>query len=128
LGLAQLSADSKQWQSVVDISNKLLALNSVDFPMAWLLNAAAQYNLGNLDAAEKSVQSGVKADSEHRYPRMEHLWGIILVSKHDYPQAAEHLRQFLRLSTQPNETAEAQKQLQQIEQASAGAVLAPQQQ
>jgi len=123
LGLAQLSVDKQQWQSVVDITDKLLALNSVDFPAAWFLNSAAYYNLNNLDAAEKSAVNGVKTDPDHHYPRLEHLLGGILLGKRDYQQAAEHLRTFVRLSTQPNEVAEAQKQLQQAEQMSAGASL-----
>ena len=125
LGLAQLSVDAQQWQSVVDITDKLLAMNSVDFPSAWFLNAAAYYNMRNLDAAEKSALNGIKIDPDHHYPRIEHLMGVILIGKRDYPQAAEHLRTFMRLSTQPNEVAEAQKQLQQAEQLSAGANLAP---
>src|SRR5262249_52273527 len=95
LGLARLSVDKQQWQSVVDITDKLLALNSVDFPSAWFLNSAAYFNLKNLDAAEKSAVNGMKVDPDHHYPRLEHLMGVILLAKGDYQQAAEHLRAFL---------------------------------
>ena len=51
LGLAQLEAQSAHWQNTVDLTNKLLAMNS-GYPMAWLLQGIAQYNLQQYDAAE----------------------------------------------------------------------------
>lgn len=123
LGLAQLAVEAHEWQPLVDITSKLLALNSVSFPMAWYLNAAAQYNLQNYEAAETSARSGLKLDSDHRVPRLEYLLGLLLANKRDYAQAAEHMRQFLKISNQPAEVAEAQKQLAQIEQMSANAAI-----
>ena len=58
----------------------------------------------------------MKADIDHRIPRLEYLLGLALAKKNDFAQAAEHIRQFLRSSTNPAEQAEAQAQLAQIEQ------------
>jgi tetratricopeptide (TPR) repeat protein len=116
LWLAQMAVDSQQWTTVVDVTGKLLALNSTTFPGAWFLNATGHYNLQNFDAAEHSAREGMKADSDHRIPRMEYLLGLALAKRNDFTQAAEHIRQFLRSSNNPAEIAEAQAQLAQIEQ------------
>lgn len=123
LGLAQIAVESAQWQTAVDITNKLLAMNST-YPAAWLLHAVSQYNLKDFDAAEASLRSGLKVDPEHRVPRLEYILGLIMAGKRDYVQGAEHMRAFLKYSSQPSELAEGQKQLAEIERRSAQANLA----
>jgi len=121
LGLAQLAVDAGQWQSVVDVTHKLLTLNSVNFPVAWLLNSVGHFNLHNFEEAENSARDGLKVDSGHSVPRLEYLLGLILAQKHDYTQSAEHIRGYLKLASQPAEIAEAQKVLAQVEQMSSTA-------
>ncbi len=116
LWLAQMAVDAQQWPTVVDVTKKLLALNSASFPGAWFLNATGNYNLQNYDAAEHAAREGMQADVDHRIPRMEYLLGLALAKKNDFAQAAEHIRQFLRSTTNPAEQAEAQAQLAQLEQ------------
>ncbi|HSS95614.1 MAG TPA: tetratricopeptide repeat protein, partial [Terriglobales bacterium] len=118
LGLAQLEAQSAHWQNTADLTTKLLALNS-NYPMAWLMQGIAQYNLRQFDAAETSVRNGLKTDAEHRVPRLEHLLGLILTGKKDYVQAAEHMRAFVKYSTASAEQTEGQKMLAEIEKRSA---------
>jgi len=48
LWLAQMAVDAQQWQTVVDVTNKLLALNSTSFPGAWFLNATGNYTCRTL--------------------------------------------------------------------------------
>jgi len=122
LGLAQLEAQSAHWQNAVDLTNKLLAMNS-SYSMAWLIQGIGQYNLQQFDAAETSARSGLKVDNDHRLPRLEHLLGLVMASKGDYVQAAEHMRAFLKYSTAPSEQAEGQKLLAEIEKRSAQAKL-----
>jgi tetratricopeptide (TPR) repeat protein len=113
LGLSELAMREQKWQELVDMSDKTLALNPVNFPHIWLWNSWGNYYLQNLPAAEKSARRGLQADSEHRVPQLEHLLGIVLLKKGDYPEAAEHLRLFLTLAAQPAELAEARKQLEE---------------
>lgn len=122
LWLAQIEAQSAHWQNTVDLTTKLLALNS-NYPAAWLLQGIGQYNLQQIDAAETSARSGLKVDADHRAPRLEHLLSLILVGKKDYVQAAEHMRAFVKYSTAPTEQAEGQKMLAEIEKRSAQANL-----
>jgi len=114
LGLIPLAQREQKWQELDDVSDKLLALNPVSFPDAWLSNSVAKYYLGNFAEAEKSARHGLQVDTEHRVPKLEYVLGMVLVKKPDYPDAARHLRAFLSLTTQPAEVAEAQKQLADI--------------
>lgn len=114
IGLSELAMRQQKWEELVAISDKTLALDPVDFPHIWLWNSLGNYYLKNLPASEKSARRGLQADTEHRVPRLEYLLGMVLLKKPDYQEAAEHLRTFLTLTTQPAEVAEAKKQLEEI--------------
>ncbi len=123
--LARLAAHDQQWQEVADVTNKLVALNPL-LPRAWFLNAIADYYLQKWEAAEKSVRQGIKIDDEHRIPKMEYLLAMILLQKHDYPQAGEHMRDYLRLAPKAEDADLARKQLAEIEKLSPAASNSPQ--
>ncbi len=120
-GLAQLAAQAQHWQEFVEATGKILELNPVSFPDAWFFNGVGYYYLQNFGAAEKSAREGIKLDEEHRVPKLEYLLGMVLMQKHEYPEAAEHMRQYLKLTTKPSEVAEAQKELSEIVRLSAKA-------
>jgi tetratricopeptide (TPR) repeat protein len=113
-GLAGLAFNAGQWPEVVDATNKLLALNPINFPSAYFFNGVANFNLKNLDAAEKSARQGLRVDEGHQIPKMEYLLGMVLMQKGDYSGATEHMTQYLHLATQPVDIAEANKELAEI--------------
>ncbi|HVO79608.1 MAG TPA: tetratricopeptide repeat protein [Terriglobales bacterium] len=113
-GLAQLAFRSRQWQEVVNLTDKLLALNPVDFPDAWFFNAVSSYFLQNFERSEKSARQGIRVDEEHTIPKLEYVLGMVLMEKHEYQEAAVHMRQYLRLVHNPADVGEAQKQLAEI--------------
>jgi tetratricopeptide (TPR) repeat protein len=123
-GLTQIAQRQQSWQELTEVSEKLLALNPVSFPDAWLSNALGNYCLQNFSAAEKSARRGVEMDNEHRVPKLEYLLGLILLKRSDYEGAAQHLRAFLSLATKPADIAEGQKQLDETVRLSAAANLA----
>jgi len=123
-GLTQIAQREQNWQELIQISEKLLALNPVSFPDAWLSNALGHYCLQHLAAAEKSARRGLELDTEHHVPKLEYLLGLILVKKPDYDGATQHLRVFLSLATKPVDITEGQKQLDEIVRLSAAANLA----
>lgn len=88
--LAQLGASEKRWTDVVEITDKLLRLNPVDFPEAWLLNSVGNYLGQNFEAAEKSAQQGIKVDETHRDPKLEYVLGMLLLRKQDFRSIAAH--------------------------------------
>jgi tetratricopeptide (TPR) repeat protein len=113
--LAQLAVRDKQWQEVVDTTDALLKLNPVNFAGDWLLNAAGNFYLRHLDAAERSARRGLELDVQHQIPKLEYLLGVILVEKHDYAEALEHVRNYLRLAPHAADAETAQKQAEELE-------------
>jgi hypothetical protein len=106
---------------VVDVTDKLFALDPISFPEAYYYNAAANYTLGNLDAAERNALQGVRVDETHQIPRLQYILGLILMRKQDYPAASEHMQLYLRFAAQPAEVDQAKKSLAEIEKLSASA-------
>jgi tetratricopeptide (TPR) repeat protein len=113
--LAQMAAREKQWPMVVEQTSKVLALNPVNFPDAWFLNALGHFFMQNIDAAEKSARQGLKLDEEHRLPKFEYLLGVVLAEKHSYAEAADHVRRYIALSRNPPDIDAGKKELAQIE-------------
>jgi len=118
-GLAELDTQQKQWESLVKVTDQLLALNPVSFPDAWFRNALGNYYMRNFAAAEKSARQGVKIDENHQFPKLEYLLGVILMQKHDYQEATVHIQNYLHVATQPSDIEDAQKQLAEITRLSA---------
>jgi len=118
-GLAELAFRASQWQQVADVTSKLLSLNPVNFPGAYFMNGVAQYYLGQVDASEKITRAGIRADEAHQVPKLRYLLGMILMRKGEYSEAANFMRQYLSLVTQPADVEEGKKQLAQIERLSA---------
>jgi len=118
-GLAVLAFEASDWPQVADITNKLLALNPVNFPSAYYYNGVAHYYLGDLDAAEKVIRQGIRVDEAHDVPKLEYLLGVILIRKHEYQQASEQLEQYINIAKQPADIEQAKKQLAEIEHLSA---------
>ena len=119
--LAQLAFEAKQWPQVIEITNKLLALNSVDFPIAYFFNSVANYYSNNLDAAEKSARQGIKVDDGHQVDKLYYVLGMVLLQKRDYAHASAAMEQYLHLAKQPAEVDQAKKQLEEISRLSAAA-------
>jgi len=120
-GLAQLAMRSQDWPNVVEVTGKLLSLNPVNFPNAYYDNAVANYNLKNLDDAEKSALQGVRVDDAHQIPKLQYVLAVILLQKQNYQAASEHMQQFLALARQPDDIELAKKGLAEIEKSSASA-------
>lgn len=118
-GLAELETREQKWPELVTVTGQLLALNPVNFPDAWLRNALGNYYLHNYKEAEKSARQGMKVDDQHQVPRLEYLLGVILIQTHDYPEAATHIQNYLKVATEPAEIEQAQKQLTEITRVSA---------
>ena len=97
LELSIIALEQKKWQEVADLTETASKLDPFDYPQAFLFNAAAHYNLRETEAAEKSVQQAEQLDTQHHYPQIGHLYGLILMQKHDYSGAATRLRDYLRM-------------------------------
>jgi tetratricopeptide (TPR) repeat protein len=113
--MAEIAANGKQWNELADLTEKVVRMNPVNFPRYWFLNSAANYNLRNYDAAQKSALRGLSIDPDHHFPQLEFLAGLTLALKHDYHGAAEHLRNYLRYAPNAPDAENARNQLSQVE-------------
>ncbi len=96
-GLAVIAVDEKRWEDVSHLTDKIIHLNGLAFPLAYFFNGAANLNMGKLDAAEQSARKFQALDVNHRMPDASLLLAKILEVKQDYAGAAEQLRQYLAL-------------------------------
>lgn len=115
LQLALMAAKENKWQEVADTTDRVVRMNPVDFPQAFFYNSVANLNLQKLDAAEKSAREALKLDSQHRFPKYEHVLGVILANKRDYAGAAEHMRSYLTLAPLSPDADVVRKQLGEID-------------
>ena len=115
LALALISAKEKKWQEVVDTTDRAIKLNPFDFPQAYFYNSVANFNLGNAEAAEKSAREVLKLDTAHRFPKVEHLLGIILADRREYGAAAEQMRNYLKFAPGAQDAATVRTQLTELE-------------
>ena len=113
--LAQIALRASRWQELACDTDHILQLNPEGMPQFWYLNSVANYELRNIDKAEKSAMQGLRTDVQERVPRLQYLLGLILAVKHEYRGAAEHIRHYLQVAPQAKDAVIAEKQLHQLE-------------
>jgi tetratricopeptide (TPR) repeat protein len=110
-----LAMQARKWQELAEVTDRAMRLDPFEFPQFYLFNAVANYNLKNLDAAERSIQAAAKLDTLQRFAEISYLQGLILIQRHDYPAAAERLRNYLKLAPDGSEAPVARNQLNQLD-------------
>ncbi len=114
LGLAVMEAQQRKWVEVKQLSEKVIKLNRYDFPAAFFYAAVANFNLRDVESAEKQCRSGIEIDQYHAMPKMSHLLGMILADKQDYKGASEHLSAYLKFAPKANDIEQVKLQLAEI--------------
>lgn len=123
--LSLLALQAKQWKELAYLSDRGMRLDSFDYPQLFLFNAVANYNLHHFDVAERSLKQAIRLDTQHRFPDIIRLNGLILVLHKDYQAAVDQFQQYLKASPDAEEAAAVRKQLAEIEQAMASATSRP---
>ncbi len=126
--LSFLDYRAQKWQALADVSAEAAKLDAFEYPQAYLLNALANYNMKNYDAAEKSAREAEKIDTHHRFPKSSHILGVILANKRDYTGAAEEFRNYLKFAPNASDAAAVKTLLERVEQANAQGSVKQQQQ
>src|ERR1039458_1331160 len=88
LPLAMLEHGARDWAALVDVTERMLKLDAVDYPLAHLLNAAGHYNRGEFDQAEKAARAAEALDNRN-FPKIWEVLGWTSV-KHGADAAAIH--------------------------------------
>jgi tetratricopeptide (TPR) repeat protein len=115
--LATIAAAQQKWSDVDQYTSKMLKLNPYVAPDFYFYSAVANFNLHNMDLAEQRARDAAKIDTQHNIPRINHLLGIILAQKGDYPPAVENMRLYLKYSPNANDADTVKQQLAEIEKA-----------
>lgn len=95
--LAYLAAISRNWEDTCKLTERLIALDPTDFPIAYYYSAVAEFNLKQVGKAESYALRAQSMDKQHAEPRIELLLASIYVAKESYSVAADHYRAYLKL-------------------------------
>ena len=116
--LALLSASENKWQEAADYSQQAIDLNPIEYPSSFWYSAIANYNLHNMDQAQKSAAALVKLDVNHKYPEAERMLAQISLAKNNYADAGNHLRTYLQVNPNAKDADTLKQTLSKIDQAS----------
>lgn len=128
VAIADMEIQAKKWREVVDVTDRAAKLDVFDYPQVYFFNAVANYNIKNIDAAEKSVVQAERLDTRHQYPQIYFLMGNIMAIRHDYKGAVEKFKAYLKLAPDAEDAPTARRQLDQVEKITASAQLEKQDQ
>jgi regulator of sirC expression with transglutaminase-like and TPR domain len=125
LSVSAIQTVKKQWPQLAASTRALLDLDPYDYPQAYYMNALANYNIRNIDAAEISAREAERLDTHGLFPRVWKLLGDILASRHAFTEAAEQMRGYLRFAPQAPDAGAVRAQLSQFEALSAASPTPP---
>src|SRR4051794_27349900 len=115
LEMAVLEWKGEKWQEVAELTDKVIKLDSFDYPQAHFLNALSNYYLKNIDAAEKSAREAIRLDTRKQYLTSVRLLGVILAQKEDYTGAAEQFKAYLTAAPQAKDAPAVRGDLTKLE-------------
>lgn len=115
LCLAELAARAHAWNEVLKLSNRALEIDAVTDALAYEYNAAANLNLKNLTAAEKSGLRALEIDRDHHEPRVYFVLAQIYEAKGDPLKEAARLHEYLRYAERPEDVAAVEHVLMKLE-------------
>jgi len=113
--LAQLDLAEKRTEDAAAIAGKAVAMNPLEFPELYFLNAVANYNLKHFDVAEVSARRATELDKDHEIPRAEVLLGTVLIAKGDRAGALEHFRKYLQMVPKAQDADQIKRAIAQLE-------------
>ena len=114
-GLAAMAVVEGKWAEAARLTDQLVQLNPFAYPLAYFFNAAANYNLGKLDAAEQSARKFQQMDTAHTRPDIATLLASILAEKHQYAEAAQLYRDYLAARPDAPNAAALKSEAQRLE-------------
>jgi tetratricopeptide (TPR) repeat protein len=113
--LSLIAWKAEKWQDVAEMTEKVVQLDSFDYPQAYFLNAVSNYYLKNMEVAEKSAREAERLDTRKQFPSAMRLLGVILANNQDYPGAVAQFKAYLEAAPTASDAATVRTQLSQIE-------------
>jgi tetratricopeptide (TPR) repeat protein len=115
LCLADIASRSKSWDDVLRLSSLALEVDPTTAAPAYAYNAAANFNLHNLPAAQESALRAIDIDKANKNPRIHFLLAQIYGAQGDRADQAVQLREYLKYVTDPNDAEMVKKTLATLE-------------
>jgi tetratricopeptide (TPR) repeat protein len=115
MSLALLELQAKHWQQLIDATDQVVKLDPFDYPQAYFFNSVANFNMRNLEEAEKSGLQAEHLDTRNQFPQLHHVLGLILADRKDWDGAAKRFRDYLRLAPKAPDVEIVRNQLTQVE-------------
>jgi Flp pilus assembly protein TadD len=97
-GLAVIAAQEKKWDDAIRLTEQVIKLNAAAYPLAYFLNAAANYNSQKFELAEESARKFKGLDTQHTHPDVCLLLSYLYSGRQDYAAAAREIREYLTLA------------------------------
>lgn len=119
--LATYADRKEQWEEAARYSSAWIHLDPEDFPAAYLVNAIAKARLKRMDEAERAARAGLLIDQNRRMPRLSYVLGMILAEKHQYAEAVEQFRDYLRYMPNAKDAEIVREQISKLDQAAVAA-------
>jgi tetratricopeptide (TPR) repeat protein len=120
-GLTMIAAQEKKWADAIRLSDQVIKLNSAAYPVAYFINAAANYNSQKFEAAEESAKKFKALDTQHSHPDVCLLLSYVLSARQDYAGAAREIRDYLAISPNSPDAESLQKDAKRFEDLSVSA-------
>jgi Tfp pilus assembly protein PilF len=115
LSLAALEMDRGNWAEILKLTTQVQQLNPY-VTHSHFLAAVANFQLGQLILAEKSLHEVENSSDAQRYPMTHYLRGAILANRGDFVSAASEFRRFLQTKPDSTLSADVNKALAEWEQ------------
>jgi len=115
LCLADIAGNAQHWDEVLKLSTRALELDPANDAVAYVYNAAANFNLHKLSEAEKNALKASEMDKSNSEPRVHFLLAQIYEAKGDRDSEANQLREYLKFVNDPAESAMVQQYLLELE-------------
>ena len=96
-GLAMIASQEKKWDDTIRFTEQVIKLNSVAYPLAYFLNAAANYNSQKFEPAEENAKKFKALDTQRTHPEVCLLLSYLYSGRQDYAAAAGEIREYLTL-------------------------------
>jgi tetratricopeptide (TPR) repeat protein len=98
LCLAEIAGREQEWNEVLNLTRRAFELDPVNDAYAYFFSAIAYFNLNQLPEAENNALKAEVIDRNHYEPLLQFLLAQIYEAKHDSVDAASHLREYLKLA------------------------------
>jgi len=115
LCLAEIAGRRQEWKEVLKLTSRALELDAVNDPYAYFFSAIAYFNLNQLNEAEQRALKAETIDREHNEPLLQLLLAQIYEAKKDAAGAAAHLREYLKLAPEAQDSDQLKRLLAEAE-------------